>query len=352
MHKHLRRIILSLVVISAAISGSLISRPQTVVAAEGEFYLEVSPSPLVTTLKPGESKTLDFKIRNAGPKAENLKIEPRSFKVNDSTGEIQFDDTKPPEIADWINFKAKTFTVNPGEWYDQQLTINVPKDAGFSYSFAMLITRDSKTSPQPGRSIKAQIGIFVLLNIDRPGAIRKLEIEKVSTDKGIYEYLPSTINVRLKNTGNTIAQPAGDIFIQRNSNDSTPIDNLAVNGKGGYILPGTVRVLSTQWDDGFPIKRTITTDAGTSEKLEWNWASLSKIRVGYYTAKVVAVYNDGQRNIPITGEVGFWVIPWKILGALLIIVILLGVGIWSLITKVFGFSQFRHKSTKIKRMKN
>ncbi|HMI09729.1 MAG TPA: hypothetical protein VK497_05035 [Candidatus Saccharimonadales bacterium] len=350
MSKHLRRIILSLAMLSASLSANVIFQHQTASAAEGEFYLEVSPSPVVTTVKPGESKTIDFKVRNAGPQTEKLKIEPRSFKINNTTGEVQFDDTKPPEIASWIKFKASTFEVSPGQWYDQQLTIDVPKDAGFSYSFAMLIQRNDQPSKESGRSIKAQIGVFVLLNIDRPGATRKLEIESVSTDKGMYEYLPSTINVKIRNTGNTIAQPAGDIFLQRDSKDNNPIDILAVNKGGGYILPGTTRTFSVDWDNGFPVERTDGTDA--SKKVDWNWSNLSNIRVGHYTAKVVAIYNDGQRDIPITGEAGFWVIPWKILAGLLLFILLLVAGIWSLTSKILKFSRPKHRTTKIKRMKH
>jgi hypothetical protein len=351
MNKHFRHIILSLVVAVAAIGGNLLFQQSTTHAAAGEFFLEVSPSPLVTTLKPGESKTLDFKVRNAGPKTESLKIEPRSFKINNATSEVQFNDTRPAEVSDWIKFKAENFSIEPGKWYNQQLTINVPKSAGFSYSFAMLITRNDGPSAESGRSIKAQIGVFVLLNIDRPGATRKIEIEEIAADKGVYEYLPATINIRLKNTGNTITQPSGDVFIQRGTNDAKPIDNLAVNKNGGYILPGTVRTLSVQWDNGFLVNRTATADDGTSsQKLDWNWSNLSNLRIGHYTAKVVAIYNDGQRDIPITGEVGFWVIPWKIIGAFLIIAALLIAGMWSLISKVFKVSRPNHNS-KIKRTK-
>lgn len=340
-----RRVLFALLLVGSMIGAGLVLSSQNALADDGEFFLQVSPSPLVVTMKPGETNSFDLKIRNASSKPENLAIAPRSFEV-DSAGEIKFDDTKaPPEIGEWTSFSAPKFTVQPGEWYVQKVTIAIPKEAGFSYSFALSITRqDDPLAVETGRKLKGSVAIFTLVNIDKPGATRTLELDKLSVDKTFYEYLPAKLNVRLKNTGNSIVRPMGNIFIQRGSNDKEPIGTLPLNANSGYILPGNVRTLSVDWDDGFPVERT-TADSSGKERtdLEWNWGNLSHIRFGKYTAKVVAIYNDGQRDIPVMGEVSFWVIPWKLLLILLVILLLVGAGIWSVTSKAVGFSKRQTK---------
>jgi hypothetical protein len=81
-------------------------------------------------------------------------------------------------------------------------------------------------------------------------------------------------------------------------------------------------VLTAVWDDGFPHYTTSTDASGaTKTTLEWNIDTVRKFRFGQYTAKVVAVYNDGTRDIPITAEVTFWVIPWKTILIILAVIV-------------------------------
>jgi len=303
----------------------------TPASAADNFSLQVTPSPLVTTVKPGESKVLDLKIRNAALGSEELKIEPRSFSFDNNSGKVTLRDTTPPDIAQWISFSNPTFTVKAGEWYTQKIRINLPKESGFSYSFALVISR--KNNPEPtkgGRLIKGSVAVFTLVNVDRPGATRSLAVPKFVTSKGFYEYLPTTLSVQFKNTGNTIVQPYGNIFIQRGSNDKNPISTLPVNETRGYILPGSVRTLDATWDAGFPVYKTSTTSDGSEQRsLVWNWDHASRFRIGRYTAKLVAVYNDGARDVPIQSEVTFWVIPWKSISLLLVVLVALWyVGRW------------------------
>ena len=296
---------------------------------EGDFSLQVTPSPLVTNVKPGQTNEVEFKVRNAGSQAETLKIVPRSFRFNSSNQQLQLDDTTPPDIAQWIAFSEPTFTVQPGQWYTQKLKLSPPKDAGFSYSFALVISRkDAPEATEAGRLLKGSLALFTLVNVDRPGAVRKLEVAEFKSVKRVYEYLPAEFEVAVKNTGNTIIQPYGNIYIQRKASDKDPLNTLGVNDNRSYILPNTTRVLKTEWIKGFPVNQTVVNnDGSSSRKLTWDWdgAKISDIRIGRYTAKLVGAYNDGLRDVPIVSEVSFWVIPWKLLIALSVI---LGVVVW------------------------
>lgn len=301
-----------------------------------DFSLQVSPSPLVETLKPGTDKTIELKIRNSGTGTEELKIEPRKFTV-EQNGKVGLDDATPSEIAQWITFSAPKFTIKPGEWYTQKIRIALPKDTGFSYSLALVISRTATVVPtEAGRLIKGSLAVFTLINVDRPGAIRRLEVDEMSTSADIYEYLPAKIDVKFKNVGNVIVQPYGNIFITQGSGDGGQVATLPVNDKGGYILPGTERLLGVQWSDGFPRYETVTNaDGSQTQKEIWDWSQVAKLRIGKYTAKLVAVYNDGKRDVPIEREVSFWVLPWKIILGGFIILVILGFGVWSILRSVF-----------------
>lgn len=310
-----------------------------------DFSLQVSPSPLVASLKPGTTTNLELKIRNAGSQSETLKIEPRKFSVNNQTGEVKLDDRSPSEIAPWVSFGAQTFTVKPGEWYTQTVRVALPKDTGFSYSLALIISRTKNVaSTESGRLIRGSVAVFTLLNVDRPGAVRKLEISSFSMGADIYEYLPATINMSFKNTGNTIVQPYGNVFIQRGSGDSTPLATLPVNDKQGYILPGSDRMLTADWTNGFPLyKVTKTAEGVTQTQEQWDWQHVSDFRIGQYTTKLVAVYNDGQRDVPLVKETTFWVMPWKIILASLVVVAILLFGVWTILRKIIRLFKPRKK---------
>lgn len=289
-------------------------------AIEGNFSLQVSPSPLVAVVKPGESKQIPLKIRNASTGTEELKMEIKAFRFDGITGQIKFEESAPRLISEWVSFAQPVFTVKPGEWFTQDITIKLPQETGFSYSFAIVITRTVlPTSSSAGQLLNGSVGVFTLLNVDRPGAISKLELTSLTASQTVYEYLPATINIKLKNTGNTIIQPYGNLFVNRGADaTNTPAATLPVNGNQSYLLPNTERTLQATWSDGFPVYKTTNNGTGPPQtSLDWNWDNIKHFRFGRYTAKVVAVYNDGTRDVPIEKEVTFWVIPWK---ALLIVI--------------------------------
>lgn len=338
------------IVIGVVFAAVLISTPAMAQEDKGGFSLQVTPSPLVSTVKPGEKSTLELRIRNTNTKTEDLKMGLRTFSVSDSTGEVNLGTDEPSEIRDFVSFSNPTFTLKAGEWFTQRIYVDTPESAGFTYSFAITIARQSTTTPTNGAAaIQGSVAVFTLLSVDRPGAVRKFEITQVKSEKNVYEYLPATFKVTFKNTGNTLVRPTGNLFIQRLATDTTPIEALPINPSGGYILPGTTRTLTIEWKSGFPHYETKEVSATQSTKnLTWNWAHINDFRIGRYVAKVVAIYDDGTRDVPVTGEVAFWVIPWKILIGIFVIILLIVIGIVSLFRGSFKAVKRNRKKAKSK----
>lgn len=305
----------------------------------GEFSLQVSPSPLVATLKPGQTTELELKIRNSGLTTEQLRIDPRSFTLNENDESVSLSDIETPEAGKWVSFAKQQFTIQPGMWYTQKIRISLPENTGFSYSFALVISRQNPTPAVEGtRIIKGSVAVFTLLNVDKPGATRKLEVASLESAKNVYEYVPASFTIRLKNTGNTIIQPYGNVFIQQGGDSSTPLATLPVNEAKGYILPNAIRTLPAEWNDGFP--RIERNKDGTTKEV-WDWSQIGKLRIGHYSAKLVGVYNDGTRDVPIEGEVGFWILPWKIIGGGILILLLVFAGVWSIVRKAISIAKKR-----------
>ncbi len=306
----------------------------SVVAADtnGAFSLQVSPSPVVETVKPGQTSTVEVHIRNTGSLQEKLKIGLRAFSVDNATGTVKLNSEEPKDVSGWVSFSDPTFTVVSGASFTEHVQLAVPANAGFSYSFALLISRENPRTTTPGKTaIEGSVAIFTLLSVDRPDATRKIEVLSFSSKKKVYEFLPSEFSLQIKNSGNTIIQPAGNVFVQRDANSATPLAVLPVNATGAYILPGVSRTVSSNWTDGFPVYKT---DSGSSDKhLVWDWGTLQKLRIGHFTAKAIVIYNDGVRDIPVEATVGFWVIPWRLLGVFLVVLLLVIIGVATLVRK-------------------
>lgn len=331
------RRLITILLIAVSIGGlCLPGRAYAATVPDRDFSLEVSPSPLVIDVSPGQQKTVDLKVRNASTTAEQLKIETRGFSIAHPSEQINITTNTPADLAQWVHYSHPTFSVAAGEWFTQRIAINLPESAGFSYPFVVVISRQSNPAqPDGGAAIRASIAVFALVNIDKPGASRKLEIDSFKLDRNFYEYLPATFNITLKNTGNSIVQPYGNLYIQNSGNESQPLAVLPVNQTGSYILPGSSKTTTSEWTDGFPFYKTVKNREGTEEKqLQLNWDDLAHFRFGHYTAKLVAVYNDGSRDVPIVREVSFWIIPWRILLGVLVILIIIGFGLWSMFKKV------------------
>ena len=290
--------------------------PLAALAAENDgdgFNIQVSPSPLVVSLNPGERRTAIITVRNLSSHTETLTPQLNGFTIGADSEKIDLKSDVPLGLSKWISFTQKTLTIPAGDSQPLQVVYDTPRNVGFSYALAITLNQADKKTEASGATLKGSVAIFNLININRSDAKRELKIIDFKSDRGNYEYLPANFTLSVKNNGNVIDQPSGNIFVQRSFDDEEPITIIPVNQANAYILPDTTRKLSSEWQDGFPYYATSTTDGKTATKLTWNWSDLSSLRIGKYVAKVVLVYNDGQRDIPLTASTTFWIIPWKLI---------------------------------------
>ena len=278
-------------------------------AAGDGFNIQVSPSPLVVRLNPGQTQRATVTVRNLSNHSETLIPRLNGFTIDSKSEKIDLTSDVPLGLGDWITFAQGTLQLAPGASQTLDVVFRTPANVGFSYAVAITLNPADKAAVASGASYQASVAVFNLININRPDAKRELQITSFTSDKSRYEYLPASFNLSIKNKGNVIDQPTGNIFIQREFGDNEPIATIPLNKANRYVLPETTRTLTNEWADGFP--RFIKDEATKKMNLRWEWRNIGKLRMGKYTAKAVLTYNDGQRDVPLIASTTFWVIPWK-----------------------------------------
>ena len=265
--------------------------------SQGELRLTTSPLPINLHVTPGSSVSTALKIKNDGNQDENLKVTLMKFKADPTTGSAILADREPTDqYFDWVSFSDPTFTLPRNEWKTITATFTVPSTAAFDYYYAVTFFRADQTVKPGDRQtvLNGGTATLVLLTADVPGAKKQLDLSTFTVDRNIFEFLPATFDIRIKNTGNVHVIPHGNIFISK-GNDT--VATLEVNATQGSILPDAPRTFTTDWSDGFPIYQ-FKEDNGIKQQdakgnlikeLKWNWADAAKLRFGKYTAKLVLV---------------------------------------------------------------
>jgi hypothetical protein len=217
----------------------------------------------------------------------------------------------------------------------------VPKSAAFGYYFAVEYLRASDVTPQPGKAVAhGAVATFILLNADAKGAKREAQIAAFSADKKTYEFLPASFSIKVRSTGNVHVAPYGNIFIAKGNKQ---VDAIDVNASRGNVLPNGSRFFASSWSDGFPVHQTKVSPDGQplidkngqpQMSLKWDFGHANRLRFGHYTAHLVMVYDNGQRDVPMEATLSFWVIPWRVIGILLVVSVFVLVGFWSSFGKI------------------
>ena len=317
--------------------------PSIVSAQTSDFSLITSPLPISLVTEPGTSVSTDIKVKNGGREEETLKINLMKFKAYEDTGKPELLDPEPEDdFLNWVSFSEPSFSLGPNEWKTITATFTVPKEASFGYYYALVFSRANDDETLPGETaIVGGTAVLVLLEARVKDAVRSVEVAEFSAERRFYEFLPATFRITLKNTGTIHLSPRGNIFIDRG--DTKNITAIEVNSEKGNILPDSSRIFEVKWEDGFPRyedrieddKAVLDEEGNKEQVLTWNWDDASKCRMGKYTATLLLIYDDGTRDIPIEGTVSFWVVPWRLLGAVGIIVIFFFIGLRSTVVKMW-----------------
>lgn len=310
---------------------------------DGTLKLTTSPLPVGLTASPGQTVKTDLKIRNGSDKKEHLKVGLMKFSAYGDEGKPKLEERgENDKYFDWVSFSQMDFYVASNEWHTIVMTVNVPADAGLGYYYAVTFSRANQ--PEEAKSgqtaLRGGTAILVLLDVASSKAHRELKFIDIKSDKKVYEFLPARINIKLRNTGNVHLMPTGMVSIKRGD---SKIAEIPFNTSKGSILPDSNRNYSIDWNEGFPYYRVKETAQGVvlkdgqpEHELVWDSSKLNKLRFGKYTAQVFAVYDNGKSDIPLEATVSFWVIPWRLIGLVITVLVVPSGGFYLLARWRYG----------------
>ena len=283
--------------------------------------LSLSPPSVFLETKPGQSVETTIKVFNNNQETEQLAVTLMKFRADPNGSQPILEDfTEVDDFQKWLSISPSTFNLDPQKWKTLQVSFSPPEDAGLSYYYAVLISRAQSQKAGEGESVVVGApAILFLTKVKTPYEKQELQLLSFSSSQKVYEYLPTEFSVEIKNTGNIHLAPVGNIFIDDHTEKDVGL--IELNRTLGVVLPNSTRTYKLKWNDGFPHFESETVDGAevkdekgnSKQKLKWDFSQANKFRFGKYTAHLVFIYDDGQRDVPTEATLSFWVIPWKLL---------------------------------------
>jgi len=214
-----------------------------------ELSLSVNPPITVINAISPTNTTSIISIKNNSDTQVALQIQIKPFKAKGENGELEYPNEALPilkniQITD-DNTPVESITLGPKQEKNLSLNIDISQDLTTSdYYFSVMFVSTNHASVGSNSSIN-QLGIAtnVLLSVGQK-EIPKAILQEFST--GIFfEAGPVPFTVRLKNTGDHIIEPTGEIIVKNMFGQSIGKLNL----KEVNILTDSTRAIPSELED-------------------------------------------------------------------------------------------------------
>jgi hypothetical protein len=308
---------------------SLLATPTSAQEGTGQA-LEIAPPVLNLSGDPGQTVEAEIILRDVSDSPLIVTNQINDFVASGEDGTPRIllnndDEESPYSMREWFN-PISEFTLEPRTLTRLPITLNIPSNTAPGGYFSVI--RFTGTPPEVsgnGVGLSASIGALVFVNVNGD-AKEELSIEEFYTSigdrrSGLFQTAPVDFNVRLNNTGNTYEQPSGQIKVTDMFGNTVATVN--VNLPPRNVLPGSIRKFEAPLDSS---------------------VIGNKILFGLYTADLTVTYGENEQ--PITERVTFWVIPYTLIG---IIILALIVGFFVLRTMIRRYNQHIIKQASKKR---
>ena len=272
-----------------------------------EIGIKISPVRVEELVEPGQVLKREIKVTNTSdiPKTlfaylkdftadeNNESGSPRLIKPGTETGNF---------VASWIDITTAGIDFKANEEKTISFIIRVPDNVGpggyyGGVFFGSEAPKLDINSPDKGAgmAIAQQAGSLVLLQV-KGQVDERADIREFNTDKNFYNNpFDVQFSIRIQNSGNIHVKPLGEIRIENMLGKEVKIINF--NDGGGNVLPKSTRKFLENWKDTFGFGRYT-----------------AKLGISYGTTPA----NGGQGKQSLYIERSFWIIPWKIVGPVLI----------------------------------
>ncbi|KKQ10994.1 MAG: hypothetical protein US24_C0047G0003 [candidate division WS6 bacterium GW2011_GWC2_36_7] len=273
--------------------------------------ISIGTAPTSEKLKlvPGQKYNGELVVWNLTPKASNYNIIVRGFRqIENQPGTAilltENEEAKSLYTATtWMKVSIDSIELIPNKNEKIYYEINVPKDATKG-EYTVIIAFESENEAVltgTGATTTLTLGMPILVQIGDE-FVENAELLKFSTEKSFYEYPTITFDTRIKNLGDTHITPVGEIVLTNIFNQE--ITRLPFNPNSQSILRDNSGNYETLWNLGSFL---------TKDKA---------IVLGPIKANLIVTYRTFQPGFaPLTSELTFWIIPWKIILIALVVII-------------------------------
>jgi|GEM_PF-3579623 len=307
--------------------------------------ITVSPPKIELELEKGQEIRQTITITNGEAGELTLATSASDFTASGESGEAAFTQDQSQtafSLSSWINLPSATITVPAQGRMEMPFTVRIPANAEAGGHFGTIFF-SPVTSGGGDIAVKQKVGVLLLVKvkgeIKEQGALdifdtynTKVEPDQVhqTGPQAIFEKFPINLAVRVTNTGNVHSKPSGKITLKNTFGQvlsrvgeevvlsptgaitgTKLVDYLPVNDRNGNVLPGSSRVFLQTW------KGYGTVNYTQDGKKEIIWKGLG---FGRYTAELELNY--AGNNLP-KQTISFWILPWKVIGIGIIILIAL-----------------------------
>lgn len=278
-------------------------------ASQGQG-LEISPPLIERDVDPGESLEVDIKVRNvtAGTVTTTAQVDDFVAAGEDGQPKLLLEEDaaeaeeSPYSLKEWVS-GVPDLTLVSQEVKTAKVSINVPADASPGGHYGVVrFTATPADAEGTAVSLSASIGSLILLRVSGD-IVEQASIQQFSSGRinpateefqatSFFETAPVSFLERVQNSGNVHFKPAGSVIVKNLFGQE--VAKLTVNENGGNVLPSSVRKFEQTLED--------------------------KVMFGRYSADLELTYGQGQT---LSQSISFWVIPYKIVLAVLAGIILL-----------------------------
>ena len=281
----------------------------------GDFV--VGPGRIELEMGPGDTRVVEMTISNRMGEGRFF-----SFATEDTVGsadgssaiELLGDEVGPYTLRDFISVPHERFYLEHATRVRIPVTITIPPDVEPGGRYGTLLT--SITTPpgqlavdsgaRAGSAVISRVG--TLFFIRTPGVVTEdLSLAEFTTrnQQRIFASGPITFNITHDNAGSVHATPYGRVTVTNILGEEVWIRNI----DPWFVMPQSMRTREVTWEQEFMVGRYVA------------------------TVEINRSYDD----IIDIKTISFWVIPWKLVGAVFV-----GLFLFFLLVRFF-FSRFEFK---------
>lgn len=293
--------------------GALAFRTEDLPNTEVKGDFVVGPGKTELFLDPGESAKREISVTNRLGRDMRFRVEIEDFTGSmDPNRTVVFYGNKkgPYSLRDYIQPETEEFTLAHGQRAVFDVNINIPEDAepGGRYGSVIISTSpivvDEDEVPGAGPQVAVVSRLANLLFVRVNGPVKEEgKLTGFKTTKSFYETGPVMFELLSENTGSVHLNNYGIVEVYNMLGKKVG----EIQMDPWFVMPQSLRLREVAWES-------------------------RNFLFGKYTAK--ASINRGYDDIVDVKETTFWVIPWKIIGLILVV---LSTIIWAFLWMLRNF---------------